>query len=97
MYIVDDICYAGKLVEGIKVVGAEVLRGRMMLVTFSTGEKRLFDPTSLEGGAFEPLSDMSVLADFTLFHGVMTWLDGSVDIAPETMYRESFPYSEEVA
>ena len=97
MYVVDDICYAGELVEGIRVVGAEVLRGGMMLVTFSTGEKRLFDSTLLEGGAFEPLSDMDVLADFTLFHGVMTCLDGAIDIAPETMYQDSYPYSEEIA
>ena len=45
MYIKDDICYAGELQENIKVTEAKPLRGGMMLITFSTGEKRLFDTT----------------------------------------------------
>ena len=52
---------------------------------------------ALGGSAFEPLSDERVLGDSTIFHGVMTWLDGEIDLAPETMYRESFPYTEEAA
>lgn len=43
MYIIDDICYAGEMQEG-------------------------------------------------LFHGVITWNNGEIDIAPETVYAESFPY-----
>ena len=39
MYIKNGICYAGELVENIKVVEAKPLRGRMLLVTFSTGEE----------------------------------------------------------
>ena len=46
MYIKNSICYAGKLEEGIKVSEVKHLRGMMMLVTFSTGEKRLFDASS---------------------------------------------------
>ena len=52
---------------------------------------------ALDGSAFEPLSDERVLGDFTIFHGVMTWFDGKIDIAPETMHLESFPYTEEAA
>ena len=33
------------------------------------------------------------LADFTIFHGVMTWMNGEIDIAPETMYADSYPYT----
>ena len=54
MYIKDDICYAGELQENIKVTEAKPLRGGMMLITFSTGEKRLFDTTMLIGEAFKP-------------------------------------------
>ena len=54
MYIKNGICYAGKLEEGIKVSEVKPLRGMMMLVTFSTGEKRLFQasphPASLQLG-----------------------------------------------
>lgn len=41
MYIIDDICYAGEKTQNIKVKEAEVLRGGMLLLTFSTGEQRL--------------------------------------------------------
>ena len=62
MYIKDDICYAGELQENIKVTEAKPLRGGMMLITFSTGEKRLFDTTMLIGEAFKPLAEEKLLA-----------------------------------
>lgn len=94
MYVKDDICYAGSLQEGIKVIEAKPLRGKMMLVTFSTGEKRLFDVTTLKGGAFEILADEKVFSNPVIFHGAITWNDGAVDIAPETVYKESYAYDE---
>ena len=93
MYIIDDVCFAGEVTPDIKVKEATVLRGGMLLLTFSTGEQRLFDTTLLTGAAFEPLKDEKTLADFTIFHGVMTWMNGEIDIAPETMYAESYPYT----
>ena len=93
MYIIDDVCYAGEATPDIKVKEATMLRGGMLLITFSTGEQRLFDTTLLTGSAFEPLKDEKTLADFTIFHGVMTWMNGEIDIAPETMYEESYPYT----
>ena len=92
MYILDDICYAGQMEDGIKVTAVKPLRGRMMLVTFSTGEKRLFDATTLQGSAFTPLADESIFNNPALFHGVITWNNGEIDIAPETVYRESYAY-----
>ena len=92
MYIQNNICYAGELTDSIKVTEAKPLRGRMMLVTFSTGEKRLFDTTKLQGSAFAPLADETVFNRPAIFHGVITWLDGEIDIAPETVYLESYAY-----
>ena len=63
MYIIDDVCYAGEKTQNIKVKEAKVLRGGMLLLTFSTGEQRLFDTTLLKGSAFEPLKDEKVLED----------------------------------
>ena len=93
MYIIDDVCYAGEKTQNIKVKEAKVLRGGMLLLTFSTGEQRLFHTTLLKGSAFEPLKDEKVLEDFNIFHGVMTWMNGDIDIAPETMYADSYPYT----
>ncbi|MBR3107065.1 MAG: DUF2442 domain-containing protein [Clostridia bacterium] len=64
----------------------------MMLVTFSTGEKRLFDATLLKGSAFAPLQDEEIFIHPVLFHGVITWNNGEIDIAPETVYQESYAY-----
>lgn len=95
MYVKNDICYAGKLEDGIRVTEAKPLRGMMLLVTFSTGEKRLFDATRLEGTAFLPLKDEKVFQDIEIFHGVITWKDGEIDIAPETVYLDSYAYDSE--
>lgn len=95
MFIVNDICYAGELENGIKVTEVKPLRGGILLVTFSTGEKRLFDTTLLKGAAFEPLAKEEIVNHPVLFHGVITWNNGEIDIAPETVYRESYAYEGE--
>lgn len=87
-----ELCYTGELREGIKVTEAKPLRGGMMLVTFSTGEKRLFDTTLLKGSAFVSLQDEEIFNHPVLFHGVITWNNGEIDIAPETVYQESYAY-----
>lgn len=94
MYIIDGICYAGNREEDIRVKEALPLRGGMILVTFTSGEKRLFDTTLLKGGAFEPLKDEEVFKKVSIFHGVMTWNNGEIDIAPETVYAKSLPYDD---
>ena len=95
MFIVNEICYAGELEKGIKVTDVKPLRGGILLVTFSTGEKRLFDTTLLNGTAFAPLAKEEIVNHPVLFHGVITWDNGEIDIAPETVYRESFAYESE--
>lgn len=94
MYIKNGICYAGELVENIKVVEVKPLRGRMLLVTFSTGEKRIFDTTMLKGSAFLPLSKDEIFNNPSIFHGVITWNNGEIDVAPETVYDLSYSYNE---
>lgn len=76
----------------IRVTEARPLRGGMMLVTFSTGEQRLFDTTLLKGAAFEPLRDERIFRNPVLFHGVITWNNGEIDIAPEAVYQNSYAY-----
>ena len=95
MYIVNDICYAGEPADDIRVTEAKPLRGGMMLVTFSSGEKRLFDTTLLKGPAFLPLADETIFNNPVLFHGVITWNNGEIDIAPETVYQDSYAYNSE--
>lgn len=93
MYMIDNICYAGELIEGIKVKEVQVLQDKILLVTFSTGEKRLFDVTELKGSAFNILNDKKIFNKPKLNRGVITWNDGQVDIAPEMVYSKSYPYT----
>ena len=92
MYILDDICYAGEIKDNIKVIKVKPLHGGIMLVTFSTGETRLFDTTTLQGSAFTPLADEKIFMNPELFHGVITWNNGEIDVAPETVYKNSYKY-----
>lgn len=93
MYESNGIVYAAEPVSGIKVSRARYMGNHMLLIEFSTDETRLFDATSLTGlPAFAPLAQEDVLKDFVVDHGILTWLDGSIDIAPEALYDDSFPY-----
>ena len=92
MYIRDDICYAGTPAEDRRIVAARVLAGGMMLIEFASGERRLWDITLLKEPVFQPLQDEKVLREFVIFHGILTWQNGEIDIAPETVYAMSYPY-----
>ncbi|MEE3481422.1 MAG: DUF2442 domain-containing protein [Lachnospiraceae bacterium] len=94
MYIKNDVCYAGEPESDIEVLNAKLIGDGMMLVEFSTGEKRLFDAREQTGSAFQPLYDDRVLGDFRIIHGFIAWNDGDIDIAPETLYAESYPYED---
>ena len=96
MYIKNDICYAGEYQDDIEIIEAKPLDGGIVLVTFSTGEKRLFDTTLLKGSAFEPLADEKIFNSLVLFHGFITWNNGEIDIAPEAVYKYSHAYNSEV-
>jgi hypothetical protein len=98
MYIIDGIAYAGDYNKEIKIMSVKPLNNMMMLITFSTGETRLFDATYLLSmPAFKPLEDPAIFSHPLIDYGVVTWNKGEIDIAPETMYRESYPYQKDSA
>ncbi len=95
MYIVDGIAYAGKKMKEIAVQAVKPLDDMMMIVTFESGEKRLYDATQLLAyPAFQRLKDDEIFKNAKVEYGVVTWDDGEIDIAPETMYETSFEYQE---
>ena len=96
MYIIDGICYAGEFQENIKVKEVKPLYGRMLLLTFSTGEQRLFDTTILKGPVFEPLNDDKIFYNPVISHGTVTWDHEEIDVAPETLYERSYPYESKI-
>ena len=94
MHIKDGICYADGNLKEIKVTECKPCVGEMLLLTFSNGEKKLFDCTTLKGSAFLPLMDEAVFNDVKLNHGFPTWDNGNIDIAPEVLYEQGIPYNE---
>ena len=93
MYIRDGIVYGGEPEKPIKIEQVKTLPDMMMLIRFNNGELRLFDATVLEGSVFEPLRNEDVFTAPVIDHGIVTWLDGEIDCAPEYMYSHSYEYS----
>ncbi len=75
--------------ELIEIIAAEPLNDMKMILTFSNDERRLFDAKILDGSAFEPLKNEKIFNDIKLVDGVVTWLDETIDCAPEWMYSHS--------
>ena len=93
MYIVNGIAYANNDTDNIEIQAIKPLGDMMLLLTFSSGEKRLYDGTLLlQYPAFKPLADEKIFIDAKVEHGVVTWCDGEIDIAPEAMYKDSYAY-----
>lgn len=96
MFIKDGIVYASSKPESIRVESAKPLSDGIIIVTFTSGEKRLFDTTELRGEVFEPLSDPEIFSSLVVDHGVLTWANGDIDCAPEYVYDHSYEYPEKV-
>lgn len=93
---INGIVYAENPASPLEVTAVKALSDQMLLLTFSTGEKRLYDATQLlRFPAFERLNDEAVFSHPVLEDGVVTWDYGEIDIAPETMYANSYPYNEQ--
>ena len=94
MYIANGFVCGGYPELPIRVVDAKPLENRMLLLTFAGGAKRLFDAAVLCGPAFAALVKPEVFRTCKINNGVVTWLGGEIDCAPEYMYEHSYEYSE---
>ena len=97
MYIIGDIAYAGNTEKVLKVVEIKVFAELCMLVTFSNGEKRIFDASSLlDYPIYRKLQDYEIFKNAYIENGIIVWNDGEIDISPETVYEKSFEYEQEL-
>ena len=92
MFISNGIVYASERLENVQIIAAKPLDDMMMLLTFATGEQRLFDASVLNGPAFVPLTNEKIFKDCKIVDGVVTWMDEDIDCAPEYMYEHSYAY-----
>ena len=93
MFVADGIVYASEPTDDIQIEDVKVVEDYILIVRFSTGEYRLFDAkTLLEYPAFKLLEDRKVFDTVKVSYGTLVWNDGDIDIAPETVYKESYEY-----
>lgn len=68
-------------------------QGYRLLLTFTNGEKRVYDVSPLLGeGVFRELKDKSAFCSVQPWHGTVQWAGGQ-DICPDTLYEDSLPVS----
>jgi len=78
------------------VKNVKVFETLTMLVTFSTNEVRIFDVMEIvDKPAFKPLAIIDNFKTARVVDGIVTWLDGKIDLAPGTMYNLSHDYDTE--
>lgn len=94
MYYFNGYVYGGRPKGILKVTAVRALANQMLLLTFNECEQRLFDASQLTGPVFLPLTDEQVFRNVQLDHGVVTWMDGEIDCAPEYMYEHSEEYAQ---
>ena len=93
MYFADGIAYASEPTDNMSITEVRVVEDYILIVRFSTGEYRLYDAKNLlQYPAFQPLTDKEVFNRVKVAYGTLVWDDGDIDIAPETVYKESFEY-----
>lgn len=99
MYVLDGIAYADRYnSEKIKVSGIKIISELCMLITFSNGEKKIFDAQELiKYPIYGKLKDFEIFKKAYIENGIIVWDNGNIDIAPETVYKSSYAYEENIA
>lgn len=93
MYVINGIVHASNPQEGHTIADVQILDRLYMLVTFTTGERRVFDVEPLVSlPAFAPLKDDAVFRTAEVTDGILTWQSGTIDIGPDEVYRRSYAY-----
>ena len=79
------------------VTAAEALDNYLLRLIFNNGIVKIFDCKSLiaEMPAFHALNDEAVFRNISLDGWTVTWLNGTIDIAPEYLYEKGVggPYT----
>ena len=98
MFIKDGIAYASKTENEIRIIKVKVVGELSLLVTFSSGEERIFDMQYLiKYPVYQKLNDYEYFKTVRIENGVLVWNNGELDVAPEEVYKESYEYEQIVA
>ena len=85
----DDIIKGQPL--GPRVTAVTPTADYTLLLTFTSGEKRIFDVKPLfEISAFKPLANKSFFESVKVAYGSVLWPQ-DIDYCPDTLYMQSVP------
>lgn len=73
------------------VTDAKYVKDYKMILTFNTGEQKLFDGMDVVSNSsiYAPIRQPDTFADFSLDSWTVNWENGTIDIAPEYLYEHS--------
>ena len=96
MFEKDGYVYGGTpdapALEVIHAVDVKPLEEYRLWLKFTDGEEKIYDiKPHFKGKVFQPLKDKSVFDSVYLQYGTAVWMDGEIDIAPETLYCDGKP------
>lgn len=91
MYIKDGIAYAKEPYSTVELLDFEFLDNYNLLAFFSNGvEKTINLEPILRFKVFEKLKDINIFKAGYLDSGVLTWLNGEIDIPSESLFENDF-------
>ena len=92
MYEKNGIVYADDQSPMLAVKSVCPLSDFKLLVRFSTDEEKKIDLSSLlDEPVFKILKDISVFNSVYVDYGTVVWNNGTIDIAPEYLYKNALP------
>lgn len=75
-------------------VAVKCLRDYKLLITFSNGEKKIYNAQDdIHQGVLTKLQNKTFFAQAKIARGSVVWND-EIDIAPETLHAESIAYTD---
>ena len=76
---------------GPRITAVKALDNYQLLLTWTNGEKRIFDGKNLlQLKVFEPLKNKVFFNNIKVLNGTITW-ENDIDYCPDTLYLDSVP------
>ncbi|MDR1734459.1 MAG: DUF2442 domain-containing protein [Oscillospiraceae bacterium] len=96
MFEQNGIIYAGEpgapIAAEPDVIEVKPLEDYTLWLRFEDGRELMYDvKPHLNGKVYAPLKDVRVFNSVYVDYGTAVWLDGRVDIAPESLYEKGVP------
>ena len=98
MFVKDGIAYANSNETEIKIINVKIIGELSLLVTFVSGEEKIFDMSYLvKYPIYKNLENYDIFKTIKIENGVLTWDNGKIDISPEEVYKNSYEYEKLIA